>query len=220
VLAAVVLSGCGDDEAPAPATAPLGDGPRAALVSLVPVDAVERGVWLLDPGAPDYPGSPFDLLLPTSAASLLLEAPAGPLVAVGGLPHDQEVPEQAEVRQLPGAGRTAVAGPARPPSEQTSPLLARLAATSAPVAWAGVVGGVEGLVTLDGDALRAELDGITEERVRDELEGSLPGSPGKRWSDVVADVDVRDDGGKVVVTARTTALPAGLLRTLIDGLTR
>ena len=252
LVGAGVLGGCTDDEPAAggPSAAPAGvptaeggDGlvwpepavvapsDRRALVGAVPVELTRRGVYVLDPTSDSYPGSPFDPLLPTDRATLLVEATAGPVGLLAGTPADVEVAEPALRVDLPDAGSTVVLAPAAqlPAVQQRLPrpapatsLLAQLAATTAPFAWAGrVADGVEAIVTLDGDRLDARLrsGGDAEdlaEQVRTALAGSLPGSPGKPWDSVLADVDVRVEAGAVRVQARATALPPELLRTLLD----
>jgi hypothetical protein len=232
-LAAAVLLPVGCSSGGTAAGDPLSvdtDTPRGRLVAMLPAEAAARGVYVMDPAAPEYPGSRFDVLLPTASGSLLVEAPAGPLaLLVDGSGAD--TPAGATRLEVPGAGRVLLSGPAarrdaaaeRAQAQQTaSAALARLARSTAPLAWAGTpADGVEALVELSGDQLRAELRGQDPDRlaeqVRDLARGSLPGSPGKRWSDVLADVEVRTTADVVVVTARTVALPPALLRSLLDG---
>ena len=62
--AALLLSGCssGSEDVPVP------DGPRAQLLSALRSEQVARGVYVLEPDAEEYPGSPFDVLVPTDGA--------------------------------------------------------------------------------------------------------------------------------------------------------
>lgn len=186
---------------------------------------MSRGVYVLDPGAEEYPGSPFDVLVPTDGAELLVDAPAAPIALLVG----SAFPAEAVTAEVEGLGTVAVAAPqseARRVAERLDgPSLVEavreLAATTAPFAWAGPVApGVTAVVELDGDALSARLRGgdadALADRVRAQADAGLPGSPGKRWSDVLDDVEVAVEDDAVVVSARTVALPPVLLRTLLD----
>ncbi len=209
-----LLAGCtggGRDGVVAPDRAAV-DSPRARLLGLLRNDGLGRGVWVLtDPGDADGPGTPLGPLLPLADGDLLVEAP-GPVGLLAGVPADVKLPDLTRrvgdvvVLAEPGAAL----GSGLPPG------LRRLAATTAPVAWAGQVQGGPVLVTLDGDALTVET-ALPVQVVRSGLAAPLPGSPGRRWRDLLADAVVTRSGGRTVLTARATdALPATLLRQLVD----
>lgn len=208
-------TGCGTAATPRP------EPVRARLLAALPAGAADRGVYVLDPRvARSYPGSRFDQLLPTDEGALLVEADAGPVALLSGLPASAAVGPAQTVEAGP-AGRTAVLAEdptvvTRLASGGLDPRLDALAATTAPFAWAGPVGdGVRALVTFDGSRVTATLAGARAADVRSALAGSLPGSPGKPWSDVVHDVHV-SGSDPVVVTATAADLPPQLLRELLD----
>lgn len=177
-------------------------------------------MWVLDPGDPVFPGSPLtDLLgVDPAAVDLLVEAP-GPVALLTGLPDGVRLPEQArqveDVVVLAQDAEAVAADLAR--DEPVDPPLQDLAATRAPLAWAGATPLGPTLVTLDGDALRVEVAAEVAEQVSAGLDGSLPGSPGRRWRDLLTRAEVVQEGDRTVLTARVTdALPPTLLRQLVD----
>lgn len=226
LLAVVLVAGCADNgsAAPSPSTAVPLDPERARLLSALPADGLDRGVWVLEPGSAEYPGSPLDALLPTDQGRLLVEAP-GPVAMLTEVDDDVRVAEPAQrfndVLVLAAPGEVERVGQRLRAAATPSGLMARLAAGDSPTAWAGRTAVGATLVTLDGDRLRVEVDdgpdGLADDVRTAVADGGLPGSPGRRWSQLLTDPEVDERNGRVVLTARTTAaLPPPLLRQLVE----
>lgn len=224
--AVVLLAGCADGgaAAPSPSAAAGLDPERAQLLSALPAEGLDRGVWLLTPGSPDYPGSPLDALLPTERAELLVEAP-GPVALLTGVDSGVRVTEPArrvgDVVVLAAPGEVEQVAERLGGTGSPEGLLARLAGSGAATAWAGRTAVGSTVVTLSGGRLQVEIEAAPDEladAVRTAVaEKGLPGSPGRRWSQLLVGARVQEQDGRLVLTARTTdALPPPLLRQLVE----
>jgi hypothetical protein len=212
------------------------------LLGALPDDAVDRGVYVIDPtrAGPEAPASLLDPLIGSLVAEsdLLVETAAPPVTLLAGVPSDRALPIGARrVEDLVVIGRPddvaavedRLAGGAAPRAAH-----AALAASDAPVAWAGPLpllhreearGLGDGRFTFarDGDRISILVDpGVPADTavavIRQRLvDGSPPGSPGRAWGELLRDPEVTVLDGSVLLSARAGNLDGGVLRTLLDG---
>jgi hypothetical protein len=204
---------------------------------------VERGVYAFVPGGLDAATTPSSLLAPllgtlVERSSLVVETSAPPVLLLAGVPADGDLPAGARrVDDVVVIGRaTDVAvveerlrSGARPRDAHEA-----LAASTAPVAWAGPLprlhreahrGLGEGRLLLEttGDRVTLSVRGSIPSAAAAQLvearlaEGSPPGSPGKPWRDLLPEAEVRRADGAVIVEASADGLDGPLLRSLLDG---
>jgi hypothetical protein len=214
------------------------DSDRLRLLGAIPPGAVERGVYLYEPGADDdvLPGSLAgpDLAPLLERADLVAETAAPPLVVAIGVPEG-DLPEDAEIVDgvlVAGAEPDEAAEARARLEKKTNPkgILLSLAAADSPVGWAGPASVAnhdagelkDAIVTLwpDWVVFGAEVDdadrasGATQDALRN---GSLPSSPGKTWTSLLTESEVTvDNAGDLLVTAVPEGFPGLLLRQLID----
>ena len=232
---AFVAVGCSGQESAGPA-----DPDRARLLAALPDDALNRGVYLFrgDIGEELSPGSLLAPLIGSliPEADLVVETGAPPVTLLSGLDEDVDLPEQMTlvdgVAVIGSDEDIAAVDDGLGGTGKLPDPLSILAASSAPVGWAGPLPGCEPGTTTDlaeGTLTVALSEGSAELTVTGssakELESYVAArlddegpahSPGKPWRTILTDAQVELDRDRLVIEAVPEDLPGGLLRQLLD----
>lgn len=216
------------------------DARRARLLSALPDDALERGVYLFE-GDVGEELSPGSLLAPIIGslipqADLVVETGAPPVTLLSGLDEEVELPPRmarvGDVAVLGSEDDVAAVRAALGGGGELGETLELLARSSAPVGWAGPLPGCEpGTVTdlsqgslavaLSESSVELTVTGPSAQELETTVDGRIETegpahSPGKPWRSILTEHEVGADDERLVIEAVPVDLPGGLLRQLLD----